>query len=235
MIPARSRLQPPCFVESDSKHTDAPRAPQRRPPRYPSRLHNAWTASRAQRGRLCTQGATAGRACKGADGRQTPRGCTLRSFQRQRRAAQTQRHSLGAAPCSAARRSDALVTRRAAAGGAAAFLATMNIEPMPAETVRAAERSARAPTGKLMRRGELLTAVQGYTCSSGRGDGQRRAGPEPDPEKAPRGPAPMFGRGRRGIRQKLKAYRKLALQYHPDKNADRTTARLRRSSGPILC
>ena len=26
---------------------------------------------RAQRGRLCTQGATAGRACKGADGRQT--------------------------------------------------------------------------------------------------------------------------------------------------------------------
>ena len=53
---------------------------------------------RAQRGRLCTQGATAGRACKGADGRQTPRGCTLRSFQRQRRAAQTQRHSLGAAP-----------------------------------------------------------------------------------------------------------------------------------------
>ena len=69
---------------------------------------------RAQRGRLCTQGATAGRACKGAEGRRTPNGCTLRSFQRQRRAAQTQRHSLGAAPAARAATRDALVTRRAA-------------------------------------------------------------------------------------------------------------------------
>ena len=69
---------------------------------------------RAQRGRLCTPGSTLGRACKGAEGRRTPNGCTLRSFQRQQRAAQTQRHSLGAAPAARAATRDALVTRRAA-------------------------------------------------------------------------------------------------------------------------
>ena len=99
--PARSRSQPGIPLEQQALENDHGRA---RAPHNGGRratLVGCITPGRpprAQRGRLCTQGATAGRACKGADGRQTPRGCTLRSFQRQRRAAQTQRHSPGAAP-----------------------------------------------------------------------------------------------------------------------------------------
>ena len=99
--PARSRSQQGMPLEQQALENDHGRA---RAPHNGGRratLVGCITPGRpprAQRGRLCTQGATAGRACKGADGRQTPRGCTLRSFQRQRRAAQTQRHSLGAAP-----------------------------------------------------------------------------------------------------------------------------------------
>ena len=109
---------------------------RRRPPRYPSRLHNAWTASsRSTRPAVharfdpwsCLQGC--GRAADAtrlhaAHHSAATKGCP------------DQRHSLGQPPQRRARRSDALVTRRAARRRRGR-LATMNIEPMPAETVRA--------------------------------------------------------------------------------------------------
>ena len=71
----------------------------------------------------------------------------------------------------------------------------MNIEPMPAETVRAAERSCKGADGKALcdAANSLLqckdTPVQaGVETVNGAPVLNR------DPEKAPRGPVPMFGR-----------------------------------------
>ena len=102
----------------------------------------------------------------------------------------------------------------------------MNIEPMPAETVRAAEKSCKGADGKAL-------------CDAANTLLQCKDTPVPAGVETVNG-APILNRILKKLQEDpyrclgvaktcdssevKKAYRKLALQYHPDKNADRTTA-----------
>ena len=102
----------------------------------------------------------------------------------------------------------------------------MNIEPMPAETVRAAEKACKGADGKAL-------------CDAANTLLQCKDTPVPAGVETVNG-APILNRILKKLQEDpyrclgvaktcdssevKKAYRKLALQYHPDKNADRTTA-----------